>query len=301
VVVLIDNLQFDQHFTLPNPNILANVTSGTVPFHFSNRHSNNLLVTLGDSWSWGRDLTAENNTNYRLKNVYGNQLAEKLSADFLNLAVSGSGNQYIQVLFNEFCQLAPALKYENIYVVVVFTEIGRDFNGWFDQKIDYRAWLDQNIRCSESYTEFLQWQNDQLCCRMLSAVAGIQNLHLVVGTNFVDPIGLELLHPYQLPKTWLEVYAEANKEIQHPSDPCYFVSPYILDKYKTVHDIHWDLNPVLFLEWANKRMDQMDKRLNILSDTKYFRDLHPLVQGHSIWADYVYEHINQTMNKSCPQ
>ena len=291
--VTINDLKFEQYFTLPNSNILAHIKPGTVPFNFVNRRSNDLLVTLGDSWSWGYDLTVDNNTNYRLKNVYGNQLAEKLSADFLNLAVSGCGNQYIQVLFNEFCQLASALEYENIYVVVIFTEIGRDFNGHFDQKIDYRAWLDQNIHNSESYTEFLRWQNDQVCRRMLSVIDGISNLYLVVGTNFVDPVGLDSLHPYQLSKSWLEVYAESNKEIEFPSESCYFVSPYILDKYKTVHDIHWDLDQSLFLEWANKRIEQADERLNILSNTKYFRDLHPLIEGHRIWADYVYKHINQ--------
>ena len=76
----INDLKFEQCFTLPNSNILAHIKPGTVPFNFVNRHSKDLLVTLGDSWSWGYDLTVDNNTNYRLKNVYGNQLAEKLSA-----------------------------------------------------------------------------------------------------------------------------------------------------------------------------------------------------------------------------
>jgi len=267
------------HFTLPNPNI-SHLDPGVVPFNFVNREQNTLLVTFGDSWTYGDDLTVDNNQEFRLEHVYGNQLSKLIGADFLNLAVPGSGNQLMPVLFEEFTQLE--LEYEQIIAIITFTEIGRDFNGWMDRDVDYASWLRNNIRTSPDYTKFLRWQNNLVANKIVKLADQMPNLKLLVSTNFVDPIGLEPFGSRQLDKTWLQVYRGDNDHV------CYFVSPYIIEKYKSVLDLEWSLDRTTWLEWANECLTRTNQRLDIIKDPEYFRGLyHPLAKGHLSWARYI--------------
>jgi hypothetical protein len=266
-------------FTLPNPNI-SHHTPGFVPFNFVDRGLSTLLVTFGDSWTYGDDLTVDNNQEFRLEHVYGNQLSKLIDADFLNLSVPGSGNQWIPVLFEEFTQLE--LEYKQIIAIITFTEIGRDFNGWFDRDIDYSSWLKNNIHTSQDYTKFLQWQNNQIANKIMQLADRRPNLKLLVSTNFVDPIGLEPFGSKQLDKTWLQVYRGNIDNV------CYFVSPYIIEKYKSVLNMEWSLNKTTWLEWADECLNRTNQRLTIIRDPEYFRGLyHPLSDGHLAWAHYI--------------
>jgi len=277
--VVINDHVLRTHFTLPNPNI-SHHDIGFVPFNFVNRGKDTLLVTFGDSWTYGDDLTLDNNQEFRLENVYGNQLSKSIGADFLNLAVPGSGNQWMPVLFEEFTQLE--LKYKQIIAVITFTEIGRDFNGWFDQEVDYSTWLKNNIHSSQDYTRFLQWQNNQIAAKIIELADCLPNLKLLVSTNFVDPIGLEPFGSRQLDKTWLQVYRGNMDNI------CYFVSPYIIEKYESVLDLEWSLNRTTWLKWAEECLTRANQRLAIIKDPQYFRGLcHPLVEGHRAWSYYI--------------
>lgn len=267
------------HFTLPNPNI-SHLDPGFVPFNFVDRGQHTLLVTFGDSWTYGHDLTVDNDQEFRLEHVYGNQLSKIIDADFLNLSVPGSGNQLIPVLFEEFTQLE--LEYKHIIAIITFTEIGRDFNGWLDRDVDYASWLRDNIQTSSDYTKFLRWQNNLVAKKIVELADHVPNLKLLVSTNFVDPIGLEPFGNRQLDKTWLQVYRGDNDHV------CYFVSPYIIEKYQSVLDLEWSLDRTTWLQWADECLTRIDQRLAIIKDPQYFRGLyHPLAQGHLAWAHYI--------------
>jgi hypothetical protein len=168
-------------------------------------------------------------------------------------------------------------------VVITFTEQGRDFDGWFDRDIDYRSWLLENIKTASDYTEFLAWQMTNMAQRIRSAAAKISNLELIVGTNFVDAIGLEPLKSYLLPKSWIEVYT--NQCMDHS---CYIVSPYIIShKYHQVLDMCWELDQSVFLTWAESQLDSALKRANVLQNPRLFCQDHPRIAGHEAWADYI--------------
>lgn len=274
-------------FTLPNLNIISHLTPGSVPFYFKDYNKNTLVVTFGDSWTWGSDLTPQPNDEYRCANVYGHQLAQKLDADFLNLAVPGAGNQYIHQLFCEFAKIAKHLEYQRIVAVITFTEVGRDFNGWFDQQLDYRSWLDNNIKESSNYTELIKWLNSRLCESIAEHLAEIPNLDLYVASNFVDPIGLEPLAKYQLPATWLDIYSGVQDH------QCFFVSAYIFDKLNTVFDLHWDLDRMLYMTWAEPQMSNSSQRKLVLGNELEYRNYHPTVEGHTAWANYVARAIKE--------
>ena len=275
----LDDEVLQKCFTLPNPNI-SHLDPGVVPFNFVDREQNTLLVTFGDSWTWGDDLTLDNNKEFRLENVYGNQLSKAIGADFLNLAVPGSGNQWLSVLFEEFVRLE--LEYKQIIAIVTFTEVGRDFNGWFDRTVDYASWLRNNIHSSQDYTKFLQWQNNKISSAITESAKKLPNLKLLATSNFVDPIGLDPFGNNQLDKTWLQVY---RGDID---DGCYFVSPYILEKYESILDLEWSLDRATWLEWADECLKQATQRLDIIKDPQYFRGLyHPLIEGHQAWSRYL--------------
>lgn len=283
-------MAIDQHwletsFTLPNLNIISHLTPGSVPFYFKDYGKDTLVVTFGDSWSWGQDLTQQPNDEYRCHNVYGHQLARELNADFLNLAVPGAGNQYIHQLFCDFAAIAKQLQYKHIVAIITFTEVGRDFNGWFDQQLDYRSWLDANIKEPDSYTKLIKWLNSRLCQSIAKQLCNIPGLDLYVASNFVDPIGLEPLFQYQLPKTWVDVYDGTQDH------KCFFVSSYIFDKLSTVFDLHWDLDRSLYITWAVPHMVSSAQRTAVLGNKNHYRKYHPTVDGHHAWADYVLQAI----------
>ena len=78
------------YFTVATPSN-SHYTEVTNCFDFVDRNSDTLVVTVGDSWTWGADLDSD----LRLQQVYGNLVSHHLSADFLNLGQSGSNNFFI--------------------------------------------------------------------------------------------------------------------------------------------------------------------------------------------------------------
>ena len=95
------------------------------PFHFVDRKSKTLLVTVGDSWTWGADILEGANDEYRVKNIYGNLISQHLCADWLLLAQSGSGNLWLARKVQEFNRMVDFLDYERVILICTFTESGR--------------------------------------------------------------------------------------------------------------------------------------------------------------------------------
>ena len=58
---------------------------------FVSRDSDTLLVTVGDSWTWGAGLARDKRKNC----VWGNLVSEMIQADWLNLAQPGQSNQWM--------------------------------------------------------------------------------------------------------------------------------------------------------------------------------------------------------------
>lgn len=70
-----------------------------IPDFFISNDCHNLLVTIGDSWTWG-DSLGKCTANYddlaaRKSQCFGKKISEKLQADWLNLGFCGAGNGYL--------------------------------------------------------------------------------------------------------------------------------------------------------------------------------------------------------------
>lgn len=259
-------------------------------FDFINRNSRTLFVTIGDSWTWGADLTPTQDWKYRIDNVYGNVVANHIGADFLNLAVGGSSNLWITEQFERLVAVESSLNYDNIICVITLTEVGREFDSQWDRSIDYLAWTNQNITTSDSYYKWLAFINKLSAQRINIAADNSSKIKLHVGTNFADHIGLECVSNYLMPHTWIELFAPETGQVINSS--CYVASRWVVDRFENILKINPALDRFVFLEWMIKIMDSAHIRLNVISHPDYFKRIHhPVSSGHRCWAGYIIKQL----------
>jgi hypothetical protein len=104
-----------------------------------------LLITAGDSWTWGDSLGGTNlkhdNFEHRTNHIYGHLLAKKLSSDFINIGMPGFDN--VNIILNLEKVLDQLTKsYKQINVVITLTETGREFTNIY-------------LTCQDLYTNIL--------------------------------------------------------------------------------------------------------------------------------------------------
>jgi hypothetical protein len=101
--------------------------------------SDHLLITVGDSWTWGAHLCGSDFVNpnpgkffddreYRARNVYGYHLHKLTNYDWINLAICGVDN----ISMIDHCwKFLKTLKksYKKIHIILTLTEIGRELTG----------------------------------------------------------------------------------------------------------------------------------------------------------------------------
>jgi len=117
---------------LPSQNI--NLSNDRQWYFDKNYNQDTLLITAGDSWTWGDSLGGTNlkydNFEYRTNHIYGHLLAKKLSSDFINIGMPGFDNVNIVLNLNKV--LSNLTKsYKQIDVVITLTETGREFTNTF--------------------------------------------------------------------------------------------------------------------------------------------------------------------------
>ena len=101
-------------------------------YDFVSRNSKKLLVTIGDSWTYGFRLDEEDfsNPDFRLTNTFGFFISEKLNADFLNISVPAINNLWMIKKLEAVCNNVE--DYDQVDVILMATEYGREFNTNFD-------------------------------------------------------------------------------------------------------------------------------------------------------------------------
>ena len=282
-MISVDDLQ--KYFTLPNKKI-SHFDPLIMPFNFFSRKSNKLLVTIGASCPGGQYL------DNRPVSCYGNILSNAISADWLNLSVPGAGNNYIGQLYLDLIDyLRIKNSYQSVVCIIVFTETGRDFNGWFDRHVDYASWLRTNIKDDTDYYNFLEFVNDFAIDKILSH-NNLENFELLIGFDCVNPSSVIKLKEVMIKKTWLEVYNDFDLD-----DVCYILSPFVFEKLNSIFSIEWGLNRDVFKIWQIKQMIKSEIRLDLISDPQRFINWHPRELGHSIWAQYLYRQLEEKNQK----
>jgi hypothetical protein len=250
----------------------------------------NLVITYGDSWTWGDSLGAD-----RLNQIYGQQLANLLDSDFAYSAYPGSFNYWthnrLQVLLDyDIKRLSQT--YKNVYVVVTLTELGRDFE--FDQYVN--EFLEYCTPSADADT--ILKQAEQFDFEKLASVDKQlpSNCHLIVGRNFTH------------------TYADNANRLTNLVDESWADLLFKQQNFDIVPDIRiMSFGIRKFEQWATQQpIDQAQfkswylenvlipaqKQIDLLVASKYnFKEAtkHPTAEGHKIWALHLYNYIQSRL------
>ena len=282
-----------QHY-FPSANITnSHHTAPGCPYDFVDHGSDVLLVSVGDSWTWGSGITGremdihsiDSEQDLRRQQVWGHLVARKLGADWLNLAQYAQGNRWMADRVNDLRTLQPFLHYKKIIVVGVFTGAGRWFNTAQDQRVDYKEKFISGMTEAEDYDRFLRDLN-KCCVRdILININSTSNMQLLMGTNMVEHLGFDQLNDAQLLKTpWYRLLDEkfnSNKDNVYTDMSSMQYLPNLKKFLKNSEQRY------VFQKWMIEQLE-LAESINMMFDNKtlYF-NYHPLAHGHRVWADYV--------------
>ena len=245
-------------------------------FDFIGANSKILVVTIGESWTWGVDITEDNHEDTRLDKVYGRLIANELSADWLNLAQPGAGNFWIVEKVDEFSKIINNLNYEKVIVICTFTEVGRSFNSYHDRYINYIDWFLKN-----NISDFLAFLNKECINKIVNLIN--DKVILRIGFNFVDPLGIDDKNNIFLKTPWIRLI---NNDIDDRQVYSLFSGLTYLKAIEEFID-----NKLLFKQWWLDKSIDAEHRLSAFSRV-HFRKYHPLAHGHKLWANYILESLN---------
>jgi len=276
------------------PNIQHTDNTRKCWFHEFLRKSSTLVITAGDSWTWGDSLGTINpednlfdDYNHRTEHVYGRLLADKLNADFLNIAKCGGWNSEI------FDNLILALKhintkYEKIYVFVTLTELGREI--WGDP-----LWIGDDFLNIDTIDEFLKKYEENMFTSFKQLIGTYPNINFKIARNFTYSYqgNINILNKYHIEKTWVDCLnlAQDNSN-EYPDDIRIMSGICMVPLHKRLKKlgifkrfkyqfIEYYATADLAIDWLN------ESSLNYKKATK-----HPTEEGHQIWADYLFSRIN---------
>lgn len=222
--------------------------------------SDTLVITVGDSWTWGEDLPESRRTH----RVYGQLLANKLQADFVNISIPGASNVFVYDKLKLL--LEHVQQYQTIYVFVTLTEVCREL-------VNDPIWLSDKpfADISELLADFEH--NTLVAYRNL--FEQYPNIRYLLGRNFTFTYNNNVNLVDHLDKTWVEVL---DKENTYPKT-IRVLSSLAIDALKQV------LN-----NSAKELVDIIESNapaLDWMEHSEYIINGHPNEQAHRIWADYL--------------
>ena len=240
-------------------------------YNFVSRDSNNLLVTVGDSWTWGSDISENNlDEELRIKSVWGNCLSKNLKCDWLNLALCAQGNQWMANRCTEFYNIVPHLKYKTITLICVFTGAGRMFNTDIDREFDYIEWFKNN-----NIQDLLLMLNKKCVETILDKP---DNVDVYLTSNMVDALGYK-----QSFSPWYTVLG-FNDSTQVYTDMT------AIKKLLQVEEFLKGNNKLLFKEWMLETLTKVEYREKWYK-SPIFRNQHPIAEYHKKWAMFIKEQL----------
>jgi len=271
-----------QYFTIANAGN-SWLERPTNLYNFISRDSEVLVVTIGDSWTWGSDISVPNQDDkLRVKYVFGNVLSNSMCADWLNLAIPAQGNFWMATMVEELSTIIPRLHYKKIYIICTFTGVGRWFNTRFDINVDYPGWFKQNIRATEDFDNLLVMLNTLCVDRIVDSTEKFNHVDLKIATNFVDHLGFDRLQKNQIvPDPWYQIVGISDVEKVYTCLYYERMSTVIEFVPREYHDN--------FKLWFLELYEKTNRRLSKIKHAPGFRNCHPTIDGHDAWARYLFD------------
>ena len=110
-------------------------------------------------------------------------------------------------------------------------------------------------------------------------VTALPNYEVIFGSNFVEPLGFE--NKNQIDKSWVQIMSEQQGFLY--SDYCYAMQHGLthLENIKNIIPIaDSDMK-----KWMIELLEGATRRIDVLTKSKFFKNLHPTEDGHRIWAN----------------
>lgn len=250
-----------------------------------------LIITVGDSWTWGDhlgniDWDKASDDPVRLQQVFGRLLADKLDADWVNLARPGCSNYWMLEKLQDIHPFIQQAQYKHIYVVVTLTEDLRE------------AQYTRRIRVEEPYqgmwsrsigvTDFLVQVESYLLRNLEQYFATLPNVVARVQRAFTD-VWPANSSPLLLDKSWCDVIQD-NFGFANYQQPVPFIGQMSINP---LTEKYINQNPERKLEFLNI-MDAVATRWNFLGASPYNltgSTCHPNPAGHQLWAEYLHRQL----------
>jgi hypothetical protein len=245
-------------------------------WHEDVQQRTNLLVTIGDSWTWGDSLGISDHSKKisdpnRVNLIYGKHLQRMLGNDYdwVNIAYPGTANQWIVDVALRFPAILKKCQYQKVLMSVGLTDITRD-----QHERGYHPDAKHSLLKSMEY-----WEKDYL--RHLSTLND-HDIKLVVGRNFTNTFlsNIDIFHRH-LPMRWIDITAN---NWQGSMDLPNCVGMKLPDNL-SAQDKIWaesegipnSLKIIEFLDQCPLHYKKASK--------------HPTEKAHEFWANYVYENL----------
>jgi hypothetical protein len=281
-------MAFDIIFELDHPQDISK--NPRQEYHEYLRNSDRLLITCGDSWTWGDSLgkismpEILDDYEHRTTHIYGHLMATHLNADFINRASCGCSNIRIHDML---AQLLPKVvnRYKKIDVVITLTELCREITG-------DPIWVNDNLDTS-SLTNFLKSYEYNMLVFFKKLFDSYPSINFLVARNFTFTYQDNLDICPHIEKNWTTILAE-NQEIGvYPAGVRLLsqmgIHPLVtfLTKNNLKTQFKRDLLEEMLL--ATDGIDWLDKStFNYKKATK-----HPTEQGHELWANYLLTYLDK--------
>lgn len=236
--------------------------------------SSTAIYASGDSWTYGTGL--ENR-----KNSFCDQLCTTLDADCYNLGINGGSNSS---MFNQLFDRLDSInnsEYEKGYVVLTFTENGRDIRDYENRQFDYLSAYKNQVHDYNFYSSVLDDIEKEWQLKLDQLKESIDpRFKIITGCNFAKPkhIKLDIADP------WISLLGYTD----HVPTLTYVETTITLNQILNISstDEH--------KQWLLDHSEMSIKIVDFLKSSEYIcaDKGHPNFQGHKIWADRILEEIS---------
>lgn len=301
-----------------NLETVVNTTSslGKDWYYEVNRYSKKLLITVGDSWTYGDSL----DPSKRTKQIYGAKLSKKINYNWINIGLPGESNLVIKQYLSEVINNLKHT-YDDVIVIFTLTESTRDLASLNFCEQSYNSIKADDWPCfdnlNNNHIVFLENELHglhildviklhialQSCYSLRSTIETIENTtvnsikklltdkstKLILARNFTSWSNSS---NSDVSETWAQVIAKYGNLSLYPKD-LYFITSFsgserlvaYQNKFKRIENFKFDL------------VEQMTKAQNAITwliKSPYNSNKatkHPLEKAHEWWADYLYYYI----------
>lgn len=263
-------------------------------FTFCENNRDNLIICLGDSWTFGHSLLDRENE------IYGKLLANHYDTDFINVGCPGWSNSWILLNGEEILtELAKNNQYKKVYVIITLSENARDI--LTIKSFDFLQWARQtNLVSSKSYVKDTLDAIQEHWLTQIKKLLSLSDDRFIffIGQNFVwhdiyDSLA-SLPNVITSDLNWIEVLADA-QNMPRPIRTN-LVTGWI---FNTLNTINQELNITDLTHFKEYTLPLIEKSIDVnnwldssdLNNKKASK--HPNAKAHRLWADYIIQHIDK--------